>query len=56
MEQEVRISYLCTRAAKGRLTIEEKFELLEYIAIDPELIDLIKIEKTLFALHNNKGE
>lgn len=47
MKEEARISYLCTQAARYRLTKEEEAELLGYIALDKELIDLILLERML---------
>lgn len=47
MQQEARISYLCSPAATGRITLEELCELLSYITLDPEIWDLLCIEALL---------
>ena len=44
---EVRLSYLCTQAASGRITLDEWAELLGYIALDPQVWDLIVVEAVL---------
>jgi len=45
--EEIRLSYLCTQASLGRLTLEELSELLGWIALDPEILELILIESIL---------
>jgi hypothetical protein len=44
---EARISYLCTHAARHRLTLDELSELLGYIVLDPKLLDMIWIESII---------
>jgi len=47
MENEARISYLCTQAARKQLSQDEETELLGYIALDPNILQLIAIERFL---------
>ncbi len=46
-EQEVRISYLCSRASTGTLTLDEECELLGYIALEPFIFEMILTEDLL---------
>lgn len=52
MNHETRIGYLCYQAARNQLTREEDCELKGYIAIDPEVTDLIELEKLLMELED----
>lgn len=45
--KEARISYLCTRTARGRISLDEWSELLGYIALDPVTWKLILIAAML---------
>lgn len=47
MEHEARLSYLCTQAARNRITLDELSELLGYIALEPEILELILLEVIL---------
>ncbi|MEX0598636.1 MAG: hypothetical protein WD512_19290 [Candidatus Paceibacterota bacterium] len=44
---EARLGYLCTQTTKNRLTLDELSELLEWIVLEPKLLDLIAIETML---------
>lgn len=46
---ESRISYLCAMAARGSLSLDQESELLGYIVLDPELLELIVIELLLLS-------
>ncbi|MEX1011060.1 MAG: hypothetical protein WDZ29_03280 [Balneolaceae bacterium] len=47
---EARLGYLCTRAARGRLTLDEETELLSYIALEPGLSELVLLEMVLIEI------
>ena len=47
MKHEVRISYLCTKADTGRLSLDEECELLGYIALEPYIFRMILSENLL---------
>ena len=42
--EEARISYLCTQAARGEITLEEWSELLGHMVLEPEIWEMIVIE------------
>lgn len=44
---DVRLGYLCTQTVRNRLTLDEETELLSYIALQPELLELIMLEVLL---------
>lgn len=44
MEIEARIGYLCYKASRYELTLDEECELMGYIGLDPEIPWLIMIE------------
>ncbi len=42
-----RLSYMCTHAARGRITLDEWSELIGYIALEPQVWELMVIEAVL---------
>ena len=51
MEHEARIGYLCYKAARNALTVDEECELLALIVLDPEILELVKTEILLWEWH-----